>query len=98
MTRDSAAMTKRLMIILAAVAAVLVAAAAATAKTNDTTITGAGSTFVQPLVAAWTPALGEACSPARPSSKATSLAVQKPARAVHTTSNPAARVAPLRSG
>ena len=27
---------------------------------NDTTITGAGSTFVQPLVSAWTPALGSA--------------------------------------
>ncbi|HEY6962623.1 MAG TPA: phosphate ABC transporter substrate-binding protein PstS [Gaiellaceae bacterium] len=53
-------MTKRLMTILAAVAAVLVAAAAATAKSTDETITGAGSTFVQPLVAAWTPALGEA--------------------------------------
>jgi phosphate transport system substrate-binding protein len=53
-------MTKRLTILTAAVAAVLVAAAAATAKSNDTTITGAGSTFVQPLVAAWTPALGEA--------------------------------------
>jgi phosphate transport system substrate-binding protein len=53
-------MTKRLTILTAAVAAVLVAAAAATARSNDTTITGAGSTFVQPLVAAWTPALGSA--------------------------------------
>ena len=53
-------MTKRLTILTAAVAAVLVAAAAATAKSNDTTITGAGSTFVQPLVNAWTPALGNA--------------------------------------
>ena len=53
-------MTKRLTIFTAAVAAVLVAAAAATARSNDTTITGAGSTFVQPLVAAWTPALGNA--------------------------------------
>jgi len=53
-------MTKRLTILIAAVAAVLVAAAAATARSNDTTITGAGSTFVQPLVAAWTPALGHA--------------------------------------
>ncbi|HZP74396.1 MAG TPA: phosphate ABC transporter substrate-binding protein PstS [Gaiellaceae bacterium] len=53
-------MKKRLKILLAAGAAVLVAAASATAKTNGTTIVGAGSTFVQPLVAAWTPALGEA--------------------------------------
>jgi len=53
-------MTKRLSILIAAGAAVLVAAAAATAKSNDTTITGAGSTFVAPLVSAWTPALGSA--------------------------------------
>ena len=53
-------MTKRLTILIAAVAAVLVAAAAATARSNDTTISGAGSTFVQPLVNAWTPAVGEA--------------------------------------
>src|SRR4051794_36156958 len=53
-------MKKRLTILTAAVAAVMVAAAAATAKSTDTTITGAGSTFVQPLVAAWTPALGSA--------------------------------------
>src|ERR1044072_4020643 len=53
-------MKKRLAILTAAVAAVMVAAAAATAKSTDTTITGAGSTFVQPLVAAWTPAVGEA--------------------------------------
>jgi phosphate transport system substrate-binding protein len=48
------------MIIVAALAAALVAATAATARTNDTTITGAGSTFVAPLVAAWTPAVGHA--------------------------------------
>jgi phosphate transport system substrate-binding protein len=48
------------MIPVAAVAAVLAAAAAATAKSTDNTITGAGSTFVQPLVAAWTPAIGKA--------------------------------------
>jgi phosphate transport system substrate-binding protein len=48
------------MILIAAVAAVLVAATAATARSTDTTLTGAGSTFVQPLVYAWTPALGEA--------------------------------------
>ena len=53
-------MTKRLMILIAAGAAVLVAAMGATAKSTDTTITGAGSTFVQPLVNAWTPALGHA--------------------------------------
>ena len=34
------------------------AVAAAGARSNDTTITGAGSTFVAPLVSAWTPALG----------------------------------------
>jgi phosphate transport system substrate-binding protein len=48
------------MILIAAGAAVLVAATAATARSTDTTITGAGSTFVQPLVAAWTPAIGKA--------------------------------------
>jgi len=53
-------MTKRLTILIAAVAAVLLAATAAGAKSTDTTITGAGSTFVQPLVAAWTPAIGKA--------------------------------------
>jgi len=53
-------MTKRLTIPIAAVAAVLLAATAAGAKSTDTTITGAGSTFVQPLVAAWTPAIGKA--------------------------------------
>src|SRR5690349_2858077 len=53
-------MTKRLMIILAAVTAALVAVAAAGAKSNDTTITGAGSSFVSPLVSVWTPALGSA--------------------------------------
>jgi len=48
---------------LALIAAALVglaAVAAAGAKSNDSTITGAGSTFVQPLVNAWTPALGKA--------------------------------------
>jgi phosphate transport system substrate-binding protein len=53
-------MTKRLTFTVAALVVALVAAAAATAKSNDTTITGAGSTFVAPLVAAWTPALGHA--------------------------------------
>src|SRR5262249_13044121 len=46
--------------LLAVLAASLLAVAAAGAKSNDTTITGAGSTFVQPLVAAWTPALSTA--------------------------------------
>jgi phosphate transport system substrate-binding protein len=59
-TRQPGAMTKRLTIILAAVAAALVAVAAATARSSDTTITGAGSTFVSPLVSVWTPALGSA--------------------------------------
>jgi phosphate transport system substrate-binding protein len=48
---------------LALIGAALIALAAvvsAGAKSTDTTITGAGSTFVQPLVAAWTPALGKA--------------------------------------
>jgi phosphate transport system substrate-binding protein len=53
-------MTKRFTILSAVVAAVLLAATAAGAKSTDTTITGAGSTFVQPLVAAWTPAVGKA--------------------------------------
>jgi phosphate transport system substrate-binding protein len=38
----------------------LLAVASASAKQSDTMLTGAGSTFVQPLVAAWTPALGHA--------------------------------------
>ena len=36
----------------------LLAVASAGAKSTDVTVTGAGSTFVQPLVAAWTPAIG----------------------------------------
>jgi len=44
---------------VAAVAALLTVAAAG-AKSNGSTITGAGSTFVLPLVSAWTPALGSA--------------------------------------
>ena len=38
----------------------LLAVAAAGAKSNDTTISGAGSSFVSPLVSVWTPALGSA--------------------------------------
>ena len=53
-------MNKTLMLTLAAVAAALVATAAATATSKDTTITGAGSSFVSPLVSVWTPALGSA--------------------------------------
>ena len=49
---------------LAAVAAVLTAAcgvaAAAPAAAAGTTLTGAGSTFVAPLVAQWAPAVGQA--------------------------------------
>jgi phosphate transport system substrate-binding protein len=53
-------MTKPLTITLAVLAATLVAATAATATSEDTTISGAGSTFVSPLVSTWTPALAEA--------------------------------------
>jgi phosphate transport system substrate-binding protein len=51
---------KRGLALIAAALVALAAVAAAGAKSNDTTITGAGSTFVAPLVAAWTPALGNA--------------------------------------
>lgn len=51
---------KRGLALIAALAFALAAVAAAGAKSNDTTITGAGSTFVAPLVSAWTPALGSA--------------------------------------
>jgi phosphate transport system substrate-binding protein len=51
---------KRGLALIAAAAAALLAVAAAGAKSNDTTITGAGSTFVSPLVAVWTPAVGSA--------------------------------------
>src|SRR5205085_527802 len=46
------------LVVAAVVALVMVAAAGA--NSNDTTITGAGSTFVSPLVSTWTPALGSA--------------------------------------
>jgi phosphate transport system substrate-binding protein len=49
---------KRGLALIAAALIALSAVAAAGAKSNDTTITGAGSTFVAPLVAAWTPAIG----------------------------------------
>jgi phosphate transport system substrate-binding protein len=51
---------KRGLALIASVLVGLVAVAAAGAKSTDTTITGAGSTFVAPLVAAWTPAIGNA--------------------------------------
>ena len=52
-------MNRGLALIAIAVAG-LFAVAAAGARSNDTTITGAGSTFVAPLVSSWTPALGKA--------------------------------------
>jgi len=51
---------KRGLALIAAAAVALLAVASAGAKSEDTTITGAGSTFVAPLVSAWTPALGHA--------------------------------------
>jgi phosphate transport system substrate-binding protein len=51
---------KRGLALIAAVGVGLCGVAAAGAKNTDTTITGAGSTFVAPLVSVWTPALGEA--------------------------------------
>jgi phosphate transport system substrate-binding protein len=51
---------KRGFALIAVALLALLAVASAGAKRSDTTITGAGSTFVQPLVAAWTPALGHA--------------------------------------
>jgi phosphate transport system substrate-binding protein len=51
---------KKGLALLAIGAAALLAVTSAGAKSNDTTITGAGSTFVQPLVAAWTPGIGSA--------------------------------------
>jgi phosphate transport system substrate-binding protein len=51
---------KRGLALIAAVLSALLAVTAATARSNDTAITGAGSSFVAPLVAKWTPALGSA--------------------------------------
>ena len=51
---------KRGLALIAASSIALLAVSAAGAKSNDTTIAGAGSTFVAPLVSAWTPALGTA--------------------------------------
>ena len=49
---------KRGLALIIAAAVALLTVAAAGAKTNDTSITGAGSTFVSPLVSVWTPAIG----------------------------------------
>jgi phosphate transport system substrate-binding protein len=51
---------KRAIALIAASVLALLAVAAAGAKSNDTTITGAGSSFVSPLVSSWTPAVGSA--------------------------------------
>jgi phosphate transport system substrate-binding protein len=48
------------MVALVAAAAALIASAAASAAKQDTVITGAGSTFVSPLVLTWTNAVGPA--------------------------------------
>jgi phosphate transport system substrate-binding protein len=51
---------KRGLALVAAMLVALLAVVGAGAKSNDTSITGAGSSFVAPLVAKWTPALGSA--------------------------------------
>jgi len=51
---------KRGLALIAAILVALAAVAAAGAKSTDTTITAAGSTFVAPLVSTWTPAIGSA--------------------------------------
>jgi phosphate transport system substrate-binding protein len=53
-------MRRGLALTIGITALALLTVAAAGARSNDTTITGAGSTFVAPLVSAWTPALGSA--------------------------------------
>jgi phosphate transport system substrate-binding protein len=53
-------MKRGLALTIGIAAVALLTVAAAGARSNDTTITGAGSTFVAPLVSAWTPALGTA--------------------------------------
>jgi phosphate transport system substrate-binding protein len=53
-------MPKTGIFMLAAIVAALAAAGAASAKKTDTTIAGAGSTFVAPLVAQWIQPLGQA--------------------------------------
>jgi phosphate transport system substrate-binding protein len=54
--KRGAALIATALVALAAVAA----AGATSTKSTDTTISGAGSTFVAPLVSAWTPAIGKA--------------------------------------
>lgn len=51
---------RRGLALIGVAAIALLTVAAAGAKSNGTTITGAGSTFVQPLVSAWTPGVGTA--------------------------------------
>lgn len=51
---------KKTLALLAALAATLAVAAGANARTNDAQLTGAGSTFVYPLISQWTPALASA--------------------------------------
>jgi phosphate transport system substrate-binding protein len=51
---------KRGLALIGTAVVALLAVASAGAKGTDTTVTGAGSTFVAPLVAAWTPAVGHA--------------------------------------
>src|ERR1700675_1122177 len=51
---------KRGLALVAAAALGRLTVDAAGAKSNDTSITGAGSTFVAPLVSKWTPAIGSA--------------------------------------
>ena len=53
-------MKKKGIALLVASVAALAVVAAAGAKHDSTTLTGAGSTFVAPLVSVWTPALGTA--------------------------------------
>src|SRR5262249_58430592 len=59
-TTEGVKYMKRGLALISAVLAALAVIAAAGAKSNDTTISGAGSTFVSPLVSTWTPALGQA--------------------------------------
>lgn len=53
-------MIRRGILLLATLALAATAAAGASAKATDTSLTGAGSSFVYPLVSTWTPALGAA--------------------------------------
>jgi phosphate transport system substrate-binding protein len=53
-------MTRKTLTIAAVALVALTDAAGTSARTTDTNITGAGSSFVYPLVSTWTPALGAA--------------------------------------